>query len=78
MQRIDEIFPAQVRNSPYASFPGSISRRSHLCMIFSNALAIQMQRLKVCEIVGERLNLLVAERVRDICHRRDAPADAHV
>ena len=74
MQRIDEIFPAQVRNAPCASFPGSLNfRQSHLYMIF-----FQMQWLKVCEIMGERLNLLVAERVRDICHRRDAPADAHV
>ena len=38
----------------------------------------QMQWLKVCEIMGERLNLLVAERVRDIRHRRHAAADTHV
>jgi hypothetical protein len=37
---------------------------------------LQMQWLKVREIMGERLNLLVAERVGDVCHRRDAPADA--
>ena len=74
MQRIDEIFPAQVRNAPYASFPGSLN----FLAISSLHDLFQMQWLKVCEIVGERLNLLVAERVRDICHRRDAPADAHV
>jgi hypothetical protein len=74
MQRIDEIFPAQVRNAPYASLPGSLNYPAISCLhgVF------QMQWLKVCEIMGERLNLLVAERIRDICHRRDSPADAHV
>ena len=74
MQRIDEIFPAQVRNAPCASLPGSLNFPA----ISSLRDIFQMQWLKVCEIMGERLNLLVAERVRDICHRRDAPADAHV
>jgi hypothetical protein len=74
MQRIDEIFTAQVRNAPCASFPGSPNfRRSHLYVMF-----FQMQWLKVCEIMSERLNLLVAERVRDIGHRCHAAADTHV
>jgi hypothetical protein len=34
--------------------------------------------LEMCEIMGERLNLLLAEGVRDIRHRCDAAADTHV